>query len=199
MTDSAGRHEGRQGVDGGRRVAAFIPADIIRERIRRRRRLADARALAPRILAADPALAACGPRTVIAGSQLTSTNVAVIVMARPDDGASAVLKIPMTAQAAQGMERESRILAMLHSDERLGDWRRLIPRPRATGALNGRRYRIDVRLRGDVVRGRMTDHKTAHRLLEAAAETIHGLHRATATEVEADAEEALGVTWKASY
>jgi hypothetical protein len=149
--------------------------------------VADARALVPRIIASDSAaLAACGPRTVIARAELTSTDVAVVIVSPPGGPPCAVFKLPITARAVDGVERESRALAALHADERLRDWRQLIPLPRASGALDGRSYRVDTVLRGRLMLDRLGVATTRRRLLESAAETIHVLHRATATRVEID-------------
>jgi hypothetical protein len=165
----------------------LTPFDIIRERAQRRRRLAEARALVPRLLGQDSAgLAACGRSTVIARSQLTSTNVAVIFLACPGELPCAVLKLPMTMQATEGLKRETGMLSALRADDRLGDWRRLIPLPLASGTLDGRRYRVDATLGGRTVLDRLTGDKTAQRLLEAAADTIDVLHRVTSTTVEVD-------------
>jgi aminoglycoside phosphotransferase (APT) family kinase protein len=165
----------------------MTPFHIFIEHAQRRRRLAEARALVPRLLAHDSAaLAACGRPTVIAGSQLTSTNVAVIFLACPGEPACAVLKLPMTMQATEGLKRETGTLSALRADDRLGDWRRLIPVPLSSGTLDGRRYRVDATLGGRTVLDRLTEDKAAQRLLEAAADTIDVLHRATSTTVEVD-------------
>jgi aminoglycoside phosphotransferase (APT) family kinase protein len=149
--------------------------------------LTDARTLVPRIIASDSAArAACGPRTVIARAELTSTDVVVVIVAPPGGPSCAVFKLPVTARAVDGVEREGRALTALHGDERLRDWRRLIPLPRASGALDGRRYRVDTVLRGRTVLDQLGDDSTRRRLLESAAETIHVLHRASATAVEVD-------------
>jgi aminoglycoside phosphotransferase (APT) family kinase protein len=165
----------------------MAPVDVIGARVRSRRRLADARALVPRIVASDPAvLAACGPAAVIARAELTSTDVAVILVSPPGRPPGAVLKLPMTPQAVAGMGRESRALAALHADERLDDWRGLIPRARASGTLDGQRYRVDSVLRGRSMLDRLQDEASRNRLLESAAQTIHVLHRTSATVVDDD-------------
>jgi hypothetical protein len=176
------------------RSLVATPVEILSLRARRRRRLADARAFVHRILATDPAvLAVCGQRTVIARAELTSTDVAVVVVAPPAQPPCAVFKLPMTARAVDGIQRESRTLAALHTDERLGEWRRLIPVLLASGTLEGRRYRVDSALRGRVVLDRLREEASRRHLLESAAETIHVLHRTTALAVEVD--ERLAADW----
>jgi aminoglycoside phosphotransferase (APT) family kinase protein len=162
------------------------PVEIIGARLQRRVRLAAARALVSRIAAGDPAVrAVCGPRPTIAHAELTSTDVAVILVSRGGEPPCAVLKLPMTPESVEGVLRESSTLAALHADDRLGHWRDLIPRPRASGELHGRRYRVDTVLRGRTVLDRLSDGPSRRRLLDSAAETIHVLHRESATTVEA--------------
>jgi aminoglycoside phosphotransferase (APT) family kinase protein len=156
-------------------------------RVRGRRRLAEARAFAERILASDAdTRAACGPRPVVARAELTSTDLAVVIVAPEGQPPCAVLKLPMTDRAVDGLVRESRTLDALHADERLGDWRRLLPVVRASGTLNGRPYRVDAPLRGRVLLERLADRASRRLLLTSAAETIHVLHRATASPMEVD-------------
>jgi len=184
---------GRVGTDACR-VLLGTPVEILGGRARRRRRLADARAFVHRILASDSAArAACGPRTLIARMELTSTDVAVVIVSSPAQPPCAVFKLPMTAPAVDGMLRESRALAALHADERLGDWRRLVPLSLASGTFEGRRYRVDTALRGRVVLDRLREETSRRHMLESAAETIHVLHRATASSVDVD--ERLAAQW----
>jgi hypothetical protein len=145
--------------------------------IERRRRLADAASLVPDVLAALP-----GPARgwVIDSARVTSTDMAVIALARPREAPAAVVKLPLTAAAARGLERESAALTALHADQRLGEWRALVPDVLAQGSVRGQTYRLDRALPG-----RMPA-ITAPRE-EAAAELIHELHRATASELAGDA------------
>jgi aminoglycoside phosphotransferase (APT) family kinase protein len=187
------RPAGGVGADVYRTLLA-APFEILGVRARRRRRLADARAFVQRILANDSAvLAACGRRTVIARVELTSTDMAVVILSPPAQPPLAVVKLPMTARAVDGMLRESRALAALHADERLGDWRRLVPVSLASGTLEGRRYRVDTALRGRVVLDGLREGNSRRQLIESAAETIHVLHRTTASVVEVD--ERLAAHW----
>src|SRR4051794_27504720 len=103
------------------------------------------------------------------------------------DGRSRVVKMPMAAEAFVGFDTESRALAELHGDRCLGDWARLLPRPRAEkdhsmaaacawirrspGARRSRSWRRMGRL--------------ATSSWDAAAETINDLHRLTAASVKA--------------
>jgi aminoglycoside phosphotransferase (APT) family kinase protein len=153
--------------------------------IQGRRRLAEASVLMPRILAdAAATLPATVRRSVVEGAHLTSTDMGIVVLAGAGGRSSAVVKLPLTAAAARGLARESAALAALHADARLGDWRALLARPLASGFVLGQPYRVDSALPGRPV----TAGDAGRRALEdGALETIHILHRATATHVTGDA------------
>jgi aminoglycoside phosphotransferase (APT) family kinase protein len=146
--------------------------------IGRRRRLADATSLVPDVLAALP-----GPSRgwTIDSARATSTDMAVIMLAGPRHAPAAVVKLPLTAAAERGLERESAALAALRADRRLGDWRALVPEVLASGRLHGQLYRLDRALPG------RPPAAGPPCVEEAAAELIHELHRATAIEVTGDA------------
>ena len=151
-----------------------------------RRRLAEACALVPRILAdGAPTLPAAVRRSVVAGAQLTSTDIGIVMLAGAGGESSAVVKLPLTPAAARGLGRESAALAALHADARLGDWRALLARPLASGMVLGRPYRVDSALPGRPV---TVGEAGNWALADGAIETIHLLHRATATRVAGDAE-----------
>jgi aminoglycoside phosphotransferase (APT) family kinase protein len=151
------------------------------------------RALVPLILAADPsAREACGAGATTGGAQVTSTGIAVVMIAPRGGDTRAVVKIAATPAAAVALEREEKILGALHEETRLADWRRLVPTPRASGILGGFRYRVDTALGGRVTLGGLAEPSSRRRLLEAAAEAIHALHQVTATEVELDDRRGAG-------
>lgn len=150
--------------------------------IQGRRRLAEACALVPRILAdGAPTLPAAVRRSVVASAQHTSTEMGIVMLAEAGGRSSAVLKLPLSAAAARGLGRESAALAALHADARLGDWRELLPRPLAEGIVLGQPYRVDSILPGRPVPVRRA-------VAAGAIDTIHVLHRATAAHVPGDAE-----------
>jgi aminoglycoside phosphotransferase len=154
---------------------------------RRVRQLSKARALVPQIVRANASsLPRCAGTSAIARAELTSTNVAVFVLAPEGGGPCAVVKVPVSAQAARGVAAESVALAALHGDERVGDWRRLVPRAWVAGTVDGRSYRVDSALPGRVLLDRLGDESARERLMEAAAEAIGVLHRRTAATVEVD-------------
>jgi aminoglycoside phosphotransferase len=124
--------------------------------------------------------------SAIARAELTSTDVAVFVLAPEGEAPCAVVKAPVTDRAARGLAAESKVLAALHGDARVGDWRRLAPRALASGTILGQRYRVDSALPGRVRVDSLADAAARERLTEAAAETIDVLHRSTAAAVDVD-------------
>ncbi len=152
-----------------------------------RRRLADACVLVPQILSGQAqSLPSCARASVIADAELTSTGVAVVKLAPVQQPPCLVVKVPTTAAALEGLERESAALGALHGDERLGDWRARLPRACAFGTVLDQPFRVDAALPGRPAAERVDGAAAAIRLQEAAAESIHVLHRSTATSVAVD-------------
>jgi aminoglycoside phosphotransferase (APT) family kinase protein len=152
-------------------------------------RLSEARALVPAILAQEDSLSRAGDAV---SAQVTSTGMALVALRPPGKPVSVVMKLPTTAQAMEALRRETRVLASLHADDRLGDWRALIPLPLAEGIADGRPYRVDAALPGAAPPPSI-DHAERGRLREAAAQTIQFLHTATAEEIRGDP--ALAERW----
>jgi aminoglycoside phosphotransferase (APT) family kinase protein len=147
----------------------------------RRARLADGCALVPRILAAEAeSLPRRNGRPGIAQARLTVTGRAVLVLASAGEPPCAVIKLPLTAEACRGLDREARVLATLHDDERLGDWRGLVPLPLAQGTVLDQPYRIESVLTGSAI-GRRVGQDALRRVVAEAAAAIHVLHRTTMT------------------
>jgi aminoglycoside phosphotransferase (APT) family kinase protein len=117
---------------------------------------------------------------------LTSTNVAVLVLAPIHEPPCMVIKMPMSAPAVRGLERETGALAALRADGRLGEWRHVMPRPYTSGKVGAQSYRVDVALSGRPILDRVKEGAARERMVETAAETIHVLHRTTATTVLGD-------------
>jgi aminoglycoside phosphotransferase (APT) family kinase protein len=162
--------------------------------VQARRRLSKARALVPTILAREAgSLPDCDGRLVVARAEVTSTGMAVVTVARAGGPACFVIKMPVTAEAAEALGREGSILASLHADERLGDWRELIPRPIAEGTAGRRPYRVDIALAGTAPGASVTRDTASSRWQDAAAEAIQFLHRTTAATTRVD--RALAERW----
>lgn len=119
--------------------------------------------------------------------RLTSTGVAIIVVAGIDE-AAVVVKLPMSANAARRLEREAAILSVIHDEPRLATWRRLVPRPLAAGILRGQPYRVETAFAGDPGLRWITTHERCDAMLVAAAAAINVLHRVTSQSVRVDRE-----------
>jgi aminoglycoside phosphotransferase (APT) family kinase protein len=124
----------------------------------------------------------CDPGRVLR-ADLTSTGMLVATLGHAPAAPLLVAKVAVTAAAGEGLARETRTLRRLAADERLGDWRALIPQRHVVGSVLGRPYAIDTALPGRSARSRTAQGRAA---LAAAARAIDRLHRATATTVEVD-------------
>jgi aminoglycoside phosphotransferase (APT) family kinase protein len=163
------------------------PADIVRGRVIPTGRLARAVALAPRIALLDPeSPLRSARRVVVSAARLTSTDVAVVVLARSGEAPSAVVKLPMNAKAAARLEVEMATLQALHADNRLGRWRELVPRPLASGTLRGQRYRVESALAGHSAAECSGPLQARRGALRMTADMIAVLHRITAVSVRGD-------------
>ena len=150
------------------------------------RRLTRLRALLPEMLGEHAA------SLTVADARLTSTGMAVFALVDAGGSRRLVAKVPTTAEAAAGLDRETEVLSSLQADRRLGEWRDLLPRPVTQGAARGRPYRADAALLGAPPGERLAMDER-RRLVAAAAETIAVLHERTATTARGDA--ALAERW----
>jgi hypothetical protein len=139
-----------------------------------------------RILAEASRLPRDAAGWTVARAGITSTCMAVVVLAGEDGAPGAVIKLPTTSEAAEGLGRESGVLADLGSDARLDGWRALVPDPCCFGDVLGQPYRVDRALPGDPPVDTLRDDDARVRMQRLAAEAIDGLHRATATRVVVD-------------
>jgi len=145
------------------------------------------RAAIPPILAATAGdLPACVDRSRILDAHVTSTGVGIAILGRRRQRPCVVVKLTLAAGAVSGLERESRALAGLHADARLGGWRALVPRRLAEGSLKRRRYAVDSALPGAPALTIASDERALAAVQEAAAEAIAALHRRTAGSVTVD-------------
>lgn len=140
------------------------------------RTLARVRRLAPAILGGIPE---AGPQAwVVQRAQWSATGVAVVLLG-PAGAAqpAAVLKAGYDGAGVRGLRAEARALAALHADARLGDWRALLPRIVAEGAVAGLHYTLQT-----AVPGRETSSGAESRgpTPARAAEALRPLHARTA-------------------
>jgi hypothetical protein len=151
-----------------------------------RGRLREALGLAPAILADERDL-------VVSSAHATSTGMVIVSMGPTGRPPRFVIKMPMTPEAERGLRRETAVLASLHADERLEDWRRLIPSPITEGTAGRWVYRVDTALAGVPAANGVLGDGARGPLRGRAAETIHFLHRATTGTVHGDL--ALAERW----
>ncbi len=109
---------------------------------------------------------------------LPTVSDSALVMVREPGGAPAVLKVAASTSGVASLRREAEILGRLQSDERLGDWRALLPGPLAAGQAGGGTYLLTRRLPGRD--GRELAAAQAPWLTPAALSAIAPLHLLTA-------------------
>jgi hypothetical protein len=128
-------------------------------------------------------------RAGIEATELTSTGLAVVRIARSGEWPGAVIKIAMTPAAGLALERENAALGALRREDRLETWLELIPRTLAQGRIDGRPYRVDRVLPGRPAVDQLASAGLRRRLLNAAAGAIDTLHRRTARILRTDVAE----------
>jgi aminoglycoside phosphotransferase (APT) family kinase protein len=116
----------------------------------------------------------------------TVTDMIVIAVGPSGQAPRAVVKLPATEPAACGLARERDVLAALHGDARLGDWRATLPAVVAEGHLDGRPYVVERFLPGVAMSRVAKGAGPAKPALAAAAAAIGELHRRTAAPATVD-------------
>jgi aminoglycoside phosphotransferase (APT) family kinase protein len=116
----------------------------------------------------------------------TLSDVAVFMVGPPEDPFEAVVMVAETPAAGEGIQWQDKALSALHDDERLGDWRALLPRVLDTGTIEGMHYLIEKHVRGETLEQAVIRPASRDAALGAAAAAIHRLHGATASETTID-------------
>ena len=144
--------------------------------------------LVPAILSTLPARPETPPPTswTVQRAMLTTTKVAVITVGPVGGDPLAMVKLPCTARAAANLDRQRAVLAALHADERLGEWRAVAPMLLASGEIAGRMYVVEQALRGCDLLSLRADPLAYTRACRVAAATIAQLHRRTYSTIVAD-------------
>lgn len=107
----------------------------------------------------------------------TVTDTSVFTVSGP--GGKAVLKVSDTESGRAGLRREGDVLRHLWADERLGDWRAVLPVLLDSGDAGPCAFLLTSRLPGQD--GREVPPEAASRLTPAAVDAITPLHRRTRT------------------
>jgi aminoglycoside phosphotransferase (APT) family kinase protein len=110
----------------------------------------------------------------------TETDVTVAVYGVTADVPLAVGRITEPDADDAELVRNGRVLADLCADERLGDWRSLLPLPLAAGRLGHRGYAVERAMAGRPAVRTLRHPPLVPRVLDLGAAAISMLHRATA-------------------
>ena len=155
-----------------------------------RRHVANARKLVPDILPTiSPPTSTSPPASWNVQCLVrTVSDVTVITLGPAGRPPTAVLKLPQTDYAVTSLRRQSMVLADLHADPRLGEWRALLPKLLAEDEIAGQPYVVEHMLPGLEARTVLSSPAVRMRMQVAAAATIGELHRRTAASVVVDAE-----------
>jgi aminoglycoside phosphotransferase len=103
---------------------------------------------------------------------------------RGDAGSPALLKATGTRQGRSQLNRQVRILAALHGDDRLGPWARLVPYTLGVGEVDGLHFVLESRLPGADPRGASKVDRA--RVIPMALEVIAELSARTGTVAPVD-------------
>lgn len=107
-----------------------------------------------------------------------------VVAAGPHGGLPELaIKLPHTSEGTTALRRQRDVQLALHSDPRLADWRRLVPRAMAEGRVGAQPYFVESFQHGQPALSRVTDRNAWAHIQDAAAVTINGLHRPTAEKI----------------
>jgi aminoglycoside phosphotransferase (APT) family kinase protein len=159
-------------------IAAYI--DPLARPWQGRREVARAARIAPAIMRrlepVDPSLASWAIRS----AHSTEAGIAVLMLGPPGEAPRAVLKVALTREARRSLTREGASLAALEADDRLRDWRHLMPEVLAKGELDGADYVLQRALEGRNAISLLDAAQMRRRLQTVAADTIRTLHERTA-------------------
>lgn len=123
----------------------------------------------------------------------TVSDMTVVSVGPPGGRPRAVVKLAASDSARRSLGREREVLGKLHSDERLGDSRRLLPAVLAEGELGGRSYVVQRMLEGVQASSLLADARAARTVQAAAAQAIGDFHMRTL--VPATVDESLLERW----
>lgn len=110
----------------------------------------------------------------------TSGDVKVFILTDAKETEVAVLKVPASQKAAQGLQRHVQALSQLHTNADLGEWRKLLPLVLTAAWLPPQAYIIETKLPGVRAERLLFDLSQRDRILEQAARAITKLHQSTA-------------------
>lgn len=117
----------------------------------------------------------------------TETDVTVAVFGVPRGAPLAVGRITEPDADDSELVRNGQVLAELRAEERLGDWRSMLPSPLASGRHGGRAYAVERAIVGRPASRALRRSTRLPHVLDLAAAAITTLHRSTAVSRVVDA------------
>lgn len=177
----------RDWQDGIGRTLVRIGMPTMVARVRRgrgRRHLAQSVAVLPQVLAATgEATRGWEVQSLVS----TVTDVTVATVGPEGRAPTAVLKLPRTSHGVASQRSHLSVIDALNADERLGDWRQLLPQVIGAGELGGQAYLLERAVPGHPSSGLLSEADPASWVLPAVAAAIAPLHQRTAFIASADA------------
>jgi thiamine kinase-like enzyme len=107
------------------------------------------------------------------------TNTTVAFVNTLDGSAPMVIKLPANQKEIDSLARQSENLKSLSEDERLGDWRNLLPITLFQGNVDGQVYFVEGVLTGETIYNKLECAESKLNILKLAAAEIGNLHRMT--------------------
>jgi aminoglycoside phosphotransferase len=118
----------------------------------------------------------------------TVSDVLVVKAGPAEQPSEALIKIAETPAAAKGLKWQVEALKTLTGDQRLGDWRELLPQLLDAGEADTWAYLVETRVTGVNLEHALHDQAGGDAALREAAEAIGHLHTATSELLAVDAK-----------
>lgn len=152
------------------------------------RALLHGRALARRVVARLPEPRDRLDPTCVTVEAIEWTETGVIVARLGEGGGPSrlIVKLPQSAGAAESARRHYEAISALRHDERLGEWRELLPRPVWQGTIGRQACLVETALTGIGAEQVMTRPEHREPALRAARHAIDALHQTTARPMRVD-------------
>jgi thiamine kinase-like enzyme len=109
----------------------------------------------------------------------TVSDVLVVKAGPAEQPSEALIKIAETPAAAKGLQWQVQALKTLTGDQRLGEWRELLPQLLDAGEADTWPYLVETRVTGVNLEHALHDQASGDAALREAAEAIGHLHAAT--------------------
>lgn len=119
----------------------------------------------------------------VLGERMAGGSDSVVVGMSAPDSAAALLKVTDSDKGRRALQRQTAVLAALHADSRLGDWRRLVPRILEARQVNGSYAVLETKMPGEPGGRALADPARRRLFISSAITTICELHRRTFTPV----------------